>query len=60
MNGFLNGDMNGGIFRSGELGPYASISPDTKIVSDSDNFFDTRFDSQDKGDKKGIIDTYKK
>jgi hypothetical protein len=52
--------MNGGIFRSGELGPYASISPDTKIVGSSDNFFDTRFDSQDKGDKKGVIDTYKK
>ena len=60
MNGFLNGDMNGGVFRSGELGPYASISPDTKIVGSSDNFFDTKFDSQEKGDKKGVIDTYKK
>jgi hypothetical protein len=57
MNGVLNGDMNGGIFRSGELGPYASISPDTKVVGTTDNFFDTRFDSQEKsykGDTKGF------
>jgi hypothetical protein len=51
MNGFLNGDMNGGVFRSGELGPYATISPETKIVGTSDNFFDTKFDSQEKDDK---------
>ncbi len=57
MNGFLNGDMDGGVFRSGELGPFASVSPETKIVGSSDNFFDTKFDTQeDKGDKKGIID----
>jgi uncharacterized protein YjbI with pentapeptide repeats len=48
MNGFLNGDMNGGVFRSGELGPYASVSPETKIVGVTDNFFDTKFDSQEK------------
>jgi hypothetical protein len=54
MNGVLNGDMNGGIFRSGELGPYASISPDTKIVGSADNFFDTRFDSQEKSYKEDI------
>lgn len=57
MNGFLNGDMDGGVFRSGELGPYATISPETKIVTTHDNFFDTRFDpEEDKGDKKGIMD----
>lgn len=48
MNGFLNGDMFGGIFRSGELGPFASLSPETKIVTATDNFFDTKFDSEDK------------
>jgi len=48
MNGVLNGDMNGGIFRSGELGPYASVSPETKIVGVTDNFFDTKFDAQEK------------
>ena len=57
MNGFLNGNMDGGVFRSGELGPFATISPETKVVSSSDNFFDTRFESDlGKGDKKGIID----
>jgi uncharacterized protein YjbI with pentapeptide repeats len=56
QNGFLNGDMDGGVFRSGELGPFATISPETKIVTDQDNFFDTTFDSEeDKGDKKGIM-----
>jgi hypothetical protein len=51
MNGVLNSDMNGGVFRSGELGPYASISSDTKIVGIDDNFFDTKFDSQEKSNK---------
>jgi hypothetical protein len=59
MNGVLNGDMNGGVFRSGELGPYASISPDTKIVGTTDNFFDTKFDSQEKS-YKGDIKGFKK
>jgi hypothetical protein len=54
MNGVLNGDMNGGVFRSGELGPYASISPETKIVGVEDNFFDTKFDSQEKSYKQDI------
>lgn len=52
MNGFLNGDMSGGVFRSGELGPYASVSPETKIVGNNDNFFDTTFDTNQKD--KGI------
>ena len=54
MNGVLNGDMSGGVFRSGELGPYASISPETKIVGVTDNFFDTKFDSQEKSYKEDI------
>jgi len=62
MNGTLNGDMIGGIWRSGELGPYASISSETKIVSDSDNFFDTSFEEE--GGKgfvdKGKIEGFKK
>lgn len=60
MSGFLNGDMRSGIFRSGELGPYASISPETKIVDRYDNFFDTKFDSEIKGETKGKIVGYKK
>lgn len=54
MNGYLNGDMEGGVFRSGKLGPYADISSDTKIVSEIGNFFDTRFEDDDytkKGDE---------
>jgi len=57
MNGYLNGDMNGGIFRSGELGPFATISSETRIVTDNGygNFFDTRFDSDDKYDKASLL-----
>lgn len=44
MNGYLNADMEGGVLRSGKLGPYATVSSDTKVVSDRENFFDTRFD----------------
>ena len=62
MNGLLNGDMIAGVFRSGELGPFSTISPETKIVKDSDNFFNTKFEEETagKGDKEGIIKTFKK
>jgi hypothetical protein len=60
MSGFLNGDMSGGIFRSGELGPYASISPETKVVDRYDNFFDTKFETDEKSDTKGKIVGFKK
>ncbi len=55
MDGFLNGDMSGGVFRSGDLGPYATLDADVKIVNEVDNFFNTRFDDESKGDKKGKI-----
>ena len=56
MEGFLNGDMMGGVFRSGDLGPYANMDSDVKIVNDHENFFDTKYDDEDgKGDKKGKI-----
>ena len=52
MNGYLNGDMYGGVFRSGDLGPYATMDSEVKVVRDNDNFFDTSFDEDDKsGDK---------
>ena len=51
MNGYLNGSMEGGVFRSGKLGQYANISSSTKIVSEKYNFFDTKFDT-DEFDKK--------
>lgn len=62
MNGYLNGDMIGGVFRSGKLGPYANISSETKIVTQADNFFDTSFDddSYDLKKDKGLIKAFKK
>lgn len=62
MNGYLNADMIGGVFRSGKLGPYANISSETKIVTDSENFFDTSFDDDDYDSKKdqGLIKAFKK
>jgi hypothetical protein len=61
MEGYLNGDMNGGIYRSGKLGPYASMDTEVKIVTDYDNFFDTKFDAEeDKGTDKGIIKAFGK
>jgi hypothetical protein len=61
MDGYLNGDMIGGIYRSGKLGPYAIMDSDVKIVTDYNNFFDIRYDDEEgKGDKKGIIDGYGK
>lgn len=55
MDGYLNGDMNGGVFRSGELGPYASLDSEVKIVNETENFFDTKYDDEEKGDKQGKI-----
>ena len=56
MEGFLNGDMIGGVFRSGQLGPYASMDSEVKIVNDHENFFDTKYeDEEGKGDKDGKI-----
>ena len=53
--------MMGGVFRSGELGPWASLDSEVKIVTDTDNFFDTRFELDGgKGDKKGKIFGYGK
>ena len=60
MNGYLNGDMTGGVFRSGELGPYANLDSSVKVVTDTSNFFDTPFEEDDKGDKEGAIKGFKK
>lgn len=64
MNGYLDGDMEGGVLRSGKLGPYATVSSTTKVVSDTENFFDTKFDddNQLKDDEKdmGVIKAFKK
>jgi len=62
MGGYLDSNMNGGVWRNGKLGPYANISSETKIVSEVDNFFDTKFDGDENKNKKdqGIISIYKK
>lgn len=61
MEGYLNGDMQGGVYRSGKLGPYATMDTEVKIVTDYDNFFDTKFDPEDeKGDGKEILKSYGK
>jgi hypothetical protein len=50
MEGYLNGDMIGGVYRSGKLGPRAFLDSEVKIVGDYDNFFSTKFDpDEDKG-----------
>ena len=60
MNGYLNGDMYGGVFRSGELGPYATMDSEVKVVKDNNNFFDTTFDEDDKGGDKEAVKGYGK
>ncbi len=56
MEGYLNGDMQGGVYRSGRLGPFATMDSEVKVVTDDNNFFDTKYDDETKGDKKGVID----
>jgi hypothetical protein len=61
MNGVMNCDMNGGVFRSGKLGPYATMDSDVKVVTDSDNFFDTKFEEEGvKGSDKGVVKAFGK
>lgn len=61
MNGYLNSDMDGGVLRSGEIGPFATVSPETKIVDENGGFFDTRYDTLDKADySKSTLKGYKK
>lgn len=60
IQGYLNGDMKGGVYRSGKLGPYATMDTDVKIVTDTENFFDTKYDEVEKGTDKGTIKAYGK
>ncbi len=48
MGGFLNSDMDGGIFRSGKIGPYGTLSSTTKVVTDKSNFFKVKYEEDDK------------
>ena len=49
-------DIEGGVLRSGNLGPNSYVSSETKFVTDNGNFFDTKFDDSDKNKLKGIKD----
>jgi len=61
MEGYLNGDMFGGVYRSGKLGPFATMDSEVKVVTDSDNFFDTKFEEEgQKGSDKGVMKGYGK
>jgi hypothetical protein len=61
MEGYLNAEMFGGVYRSGKLGPYASMDSEVKIVRDNDNFFDTKYEEdEEKGTDKGVIKGYGK
>lgn len=60
MEGYLNGDMIGGVFRSGELGPYANLDSNVKMISDSDNFFEVKYKEVDKNIDKKIINKFGK
>lgn len=60
MNGYLNGDMNGGVLRGGKLGPYANISSETNVVSETDSFFDTSYEEDDNKKDYGVLKSFKK
>ena len=61
QDGYLNGDMFGGVYRSGKLGPYATMDSDVKVVTDSENFFATKYEEEDqKGTDKGVMKNYGK
>jgi hypothetical protein len=36
------------------------MDSDVKVITDNNNFFDTKYDEETKGDKKGVIDGYGK
>jgi hypothetical protein len=38
-DGYINGQMTGGVFRSGKIGELGRISEETKILNDEQNFF---------------------
>lgn len=52
--GLLNSHMEGGIFRSGKIGPYATFSDSTTIIGkEKENFFKTKYD-EDEEEEKGV------
>jgi len=60
MNGYLNCDIEGGVLRSGNLGPNSYVSSETKIVTNNGNFFDTKFGTDNDKNKKSLLFGFKK
>jgi hypothetical protein len=59
--GYINGQMTGGVFRSGKVGELGRISEETKILNDEQNFFGIKLkDTNINKTKKRIIYTTKK
>jgi len=57
MGGYMNSNMEGGIFRSGRIGPYGTLSSSTKVVTDKNNFFKVKYNDEDvnkNGETKNI------
>ena len=54
--GFLDGMMQGGVFRSGKMGENAQISKETKLFNNNDNFFNIKMgrDIEQSDKKKGF------
>lgn len=50
--GTMDGNMVGGVFRSGKLGPEGTISNETKVLNDEQNFFNIKTNGE--VDKKGF------
>lgn len=50
-NGYLDGEMESGIFRGGKIGPNAIIGENVKIVTDDDNYFGANISNIEKGKK---------
>ena len=51
--GLLNAHMEGGIFRSGKIGPYATFDNDVIVVGrEEENFFKTKYDEDEEMDDK--------
>jgi hypothetical protein len=58
FNTLLDGDMNGGVFRSGKIGPYANIGDDVEIITGVDSYFGVK--QQDTGKDKKLVKDKKK
>lgn len=59
MEGYLNAAMEGGVFRSGKIGPYGYLSSETKIVTEYNSFFDTKFGDDKMDSDKFVTKTWK-